>query len=59
MAWQGSVPYTKSFGDVALGDNMLFVNSSGNLSIAINQGNFANTYNIESGTDWTIEIEKQ
>ena len=59
MVWQGSVPYTKSFGDVALGDNMLFVNSSGNLSIAINQGNFANTYNIESGTDWTIEIEKQ
>ena len=46
-------------GDVALGDNMLFVNSSGDLSIAINQGNFANTYHIESGTDWTIEIEKQ
>jgi S-adenosylmethionine hydrolase len=59
LVWRGSVPYTKSFGDVPVGKNMLFVNSSGKLSIAINQGNFANTYNIESGTDWTIEIEKQ
>ena len=59
LVWQGSVPYTRSFGDVPVGDNMLFVNSSGNLSIAINQGNFADTFNIDSGTDWTIEIEKQ
>ena len=59
IVWQGSMPYAKSFGDVPLGENLLFINSSGELSIAINQGNFAHTFNIESGEGWTIEIEKQ
>lgn len=59
IIWQGSMPYTKSFGDVTLGDNLLFINSSGELSIAINQGNFAHTFGIESGEAWAIEIKKQ
>lgn len=59
IIWQGSMPYTRSFGDVALGENLLFVNSSGEVSIAINQGNFAHTFNIESGEAWAIEIKKQ
>ena len=59
VAWEGSLPYTKSFGDVPLGENLLFVNSSGSTSIAVNQGNFANKYGIGSGDNWTIEIRKQ
>ncbi len=59
VAWEGSLPYTKSFGDVPLGDNLLFVNSSGSTSIAVNQGNFADKYGIGSGDNWTIEIRKQ
>ncbi len=59
IAWEGALPYTRSFGDVPLGDNLLFVNSSGNTSIAVNQGNFANKYDIGSGDNWTIEIRKQ
>jgi len=59
VAWEGSLPYTKSFGDVPLGENLLFVNSSGSTSIAVNKGNFANKYGIGSGDNWTIEIKKQ
>jgi len=59
VAWEGSLPYARSFGDVPLGDNLLFVNSSGSTSIAVNQGNFANKYGIGSGDNWTIEISKQ
>jgi len=59
VAWEGSLPYAKSFGDVPLGDNLLFVNSSGSTSIAVNQGNFADKYSIGSGDNWTIEIKKQ
>lgn len=59
IAWEGSLPYTKSFGDVPLGDKLLFVNSSGNTSIAVNQGNFADKYKIGSGDSWTIEIKRQ
>jgi S-adenosylmethionine hydrolase len=59
IAWEGSLPYAKSFGDVRLGDNLLFVNSSGDTSIAVNQGSFANKYGIGEGDSWTIEIRKQ
>jgi len=59
VIWQESTPYVKSFGDVPIGNTLLFVNSSGDLSLAINQGNFAHKFNIESGKDWSIEISKQ
>jgi len=59
VVWKGSVPYTMSFGDVPQGDNLLFINSSGRVSIAINQGNFANKYGIGYGDSWSIEIKKQ
>ena len=59
VAWEGSLPYTKSFGDVPLGENLLFVNSSGLTSIAVNQGNFADKYDISAGDNWTIEIKNQ
>lgn len=59
VAWQGSLPYARSFGDVPLGENLLFINSSGETSIAVNQGNFANKYGIGEGDSWTIEIKKQ
>ena len=59
VVWKGSLPYARSFGSVTVGDNLLFMNSSGEVSIAINQGNFANTYNIGSGSDWGITIQKK
>lgn len=59
IKWQGSIVYAKSFGDVPVGENLLFINSSGDLSIAINQGNFASTFGIEYGSEWHIEIKKQ
>jgi len=44
---------------VATGEGLLFVNSSGDLSLAINQGNFADTHGIEAGVAWTVELERQ
>jgi len=59
VIWQGSIPYTKSFGDVAVGEPLLFVNSGGYMSTAINQGHFASTYGVEVGNDWTVELKKE
>ena len=59
VVWEGSLPYARSFGSVPVGENLLFVNSSGELSIAINQGNFAKTYGIGSGKEWQVRIERQ
>ena len=59
IVWEGTMPYAKSFGAVPVGDNLLFINSSGLLSIAINQGNFAETHGIGYGPDWRISIRKR
>ena len=58
IVWQESTPYTKSFAEVSVGNNLLFMNSSGNLSLAVNQGNFSHKFNIGSGKDWTIKISR-
>ena len=51
---QISLPYAQSFGDVAKGESLLYLNSLNNVSLAINQGSFAEKYEIQSGADWNI-----
>lgn len=52
------VPFANTFGDVKEGMPLLYWNSLMKLSLALNMGNFAETYKIESGPDWKLEIEK-
>ncbi|TDK66493.1 SAM hydrolase/SAM-dependent halogenase family protein [Sapientia aquatica] len=51
-------PFETSFGEVAVGKPLAYVNSLLNFSLALNQGDFAKKYHIQSGADWHIEIEK-
>lgn len=57
--WSGSVPYVRAFGDVPVGDTLLFINSSGDLALAINQGNFAATHDVGYGVSWTVRLERE
>ena len=57
--WEETVPYAHTFGDVPVGKNLMFINSSGNVSMAVNQGNFANAYNIDSGREWTLSVRRK
>lgn len=59
VVWEETVPYVRTFGDVPVGKNLLFINSMGFVSMAVNQGNFANTYNIDSGREWTLAVRKK
>ena len=52
------VPYARTFGDVALGKPLAYINSLLNVAIALNQQSYAAAHKIESGPDWTIEISK-
>ena len=52
------VPLVKTFGAVPEGNSLAYFNSLMNFSIAINQGNFSNKYNIYSGPGWSIQISK-
>jgi S-adenosylmethionine hydrolase len=58
VIWQGTLPYAKSFGSVPLGENLMFMNSSGEVSIAVNQDSFARKYSIGSGSNWHIPLRR-
>jgi hypothetical protein len=56
--YEGTVPYHPTFGSVAVGEPLLYLNSLNDVSLAINQGDFAEKHNIQSGASWSIEITK-
>lgn len=53
---ESQVPYERTFGDVAVGKPLVYINSLLDLAVAINQGNYAAAHKIDSGPDWSIEI---
>lgn len=59
IVFEGTIPYETTFSAVAKGDPLCYINSLLNLSIALNQGNFAQTHQILSGPDWSVKIKKQ
>lgn len=52
----GTAPYSETFGRVPPGKPLVFLNSLLNVSIALNQGNFAARNHVGSGLEWTIEF---
>lgn len=56
--YENQITYGHSFSDVKEGEVVAYINSLINLGIAINQSNFSETYNIGTGSDWNIEVEK-
>jgi len=51
-------PYQRTFGEVAVGKPLVYINSLMNVAVALNQQNYAAAHKVESGPDWTIEIDK-
>lgn len=58
QVFQGTVPFVKTFGDVAEGKLLGYMNSLGNFSLAVNMGSFADSFRIASGAEWSVEIRK-
>lgn len=50
-------PYQRTFGEVPVGQPLVYVNSLMNLAVALNQGNFAAAHGVGSGPDWLIELK--
>lgn len=53
-----SVPYVATFGDVPVGEPLLYLNSLNNVALALNQGDFAGEHGIRSGPAWEIRIAR-
>lgn len=51
-------PYEHTFGGVAKGKPLVYLNSLLEVAVALNQGNYAAKNKIDSGVDWEVEISK-
>ena len=58
LAYSNRIRYARSFADVCVSEQLLYVNSLMRMALAINQGNFAKAYSIGTGRQWTIELKK-
>lgn len=58
QVYVGLMPYSETFGAVSKGQPLAYLNSLLQLSFAINQGNFARTFHIASGADWSVEVRR-
>ena len=54
--WQGALPYVNSFGDVAEGEPLLYLNSLLNVSLALNMRNFSAENKVAAGADWSLKL---
>jgi len=52
------LPYLASFGAVPQGEPLVYVNSLLNVSLALNQANFAAKHGIASGAAWRIQLKQ-
>jgi len=57
--YQSNMPYSATFGAVAKGKPLLYLNSLMQVSFALNMDNFSTVNKIYSGNDWTVEIRKK
>ncbi len=58
VLYDKSVRLVNTFGEAPIGDDVAYINSLMNFSVAINQGNFSEKHKVFSGPDWTITVSK-
>lgn len=58
QVYKNVMTYGRSFADSRLGEPLIYVNSVDKLGVALNQGSFAQAYNIGTGANWKIIIRK-
>jgi S-adenosylmethionine hydrolase len=53
-----AAPFVESFGHVAVGRPVTYLNSLLELAIALNQGNFAEGHQVGAGPRWTVRLRR-
>jgi len=54
--YEADMPYSETFGSVAKGKPLAYLNSLLQLSFALNMDNFSAVHKVYSGHEWTVEI---
>ncbi|WP_207512760.1 SAM hydrolase/SAM-dependent halogenase family protein [Longitalea luteola] len=53
------IEFVNTFGDVPEGKPLAYMNSLMNFSLAINRGNMADSFDINSGAEWNIVVKRK
>ena len=53
------MPYMATFGGVAKGKPLLYLNSLLQVSFALNMGSFSAVHKVLSGNEWKVEVSKK
>lgn len=56
--YESTMPYCETFGAVAEGKPLLYLNSLLQVSFALNMGNFSAVHKVYSGSEWRVEVSK-
>ena len=57
--YSGIITFGNTFSDVPEGKPVMYFNSLGNLSLAINMGSFSAEHGISYGQDWHISVSEK
>ncbi len=57
--YEADMPFAETFGAVAKGKPLAYLNSLLQVSFALNQGSFSAVHHVYSGSEWTVEISKK
>lgn len=58
IVYQDKIPFAKTFGYVNKGEAVAYTNELMKLGVAVSMGNFMETYHVNFGQDWKVEISK-
>lgn len=50
------IPFCRTFGEVAVGEPLIYLNSRGKLAFGLNQGSFVEKWTVSPGTKFTVGI---
>jgi S-adenosylmethionine hydrolase len=59
LVFYQDIGFVHTFGDVPEGKTLAYMNSLMNFSLAINMGNMADSFHINSGPEWNIVVRKK
>ncbi len=59
IVYSDKILFVNTFGDVAEGKPLGYINSLMNFSLAINMGSFAEAFKIRTGPDWSMKIKRE
>ena len=57
LVYTGKMPFENTFGGVAIGKPLAYLNSLMNLSFALNQDNFSEKFHIYAGSHWSVKVQ--